>query len=978
MAFRALVWTFQILFLLLFVFWPGNRAGSEDSEWLQTKMQERLQELIDQRLDDFYHDMLVRESYLTYLLKSINQEIRQRTEEGTRIEPEALDEALGVPVDLIHQYQKELNRVLELYDELDALQKKSGSAANPQMVQQIKGLKARISEILDRGNLATQATYAPQEADRLIKEYSSEISRLVKILQEIQALEAKAAGSPYREEIVSLKRRLSRFLDVRLPEDRSLTDRYIQEAMRVVDVLRQLDALDMRVPAKQLELHLQIRRIKDRLLRAIDRKALLALGYRNIHYYADRKRLEEFFEEWKAEQLLWFRAKVQQAQLLKQRLIEEGTAQQRQRMFRRDVLYAVEQFNRGNFGLAEYLFRSILKLHNPPNRPAFQFYLAESLWMQHRLSEAVELYRKIVGAAPGTNLAGNSLYRLMMQAERSRAYLRFFDYADRILAMPVPGKEREFPDEVAIYAAFIANQLGRLGKSEAYLQRVPKSSPYFAQAQFLHAANLLAKGQRAKAMPVLRELADGKAPAPGAKIPPEIQGEARFKLALIYYDEGDLVEALRLLQEVNPKVPDYDAVLMAKAWTEFRLGDLGRASYDLDVLLWSEFTSNYFYEAMMLSAHCDRLQGRVGSAIRKVRYVENAKRMRKLTEDILAEKNRLRGILADLEKLETEIVAAGDVVAYQQVESLKKDVVLALQALAYRGDPGLRLVQEAQDEEQRLVELINQLQDYERIASTLGDRELTKRIRRVLARLGRQLTEVRKLQNWQRIDVFSDYPLARLETESRAKARRIQAMQREVARERERIARLRAELQVLVQKAKAENNLDALSRLEYRDVSMQDLEKKLEVFAAFLQQSDVKIPDTDFTKWADFSGFGMSDLDFVRMRMIDQTIGQHNDLVSVINEAIQKRQQMLRQKIALLDDRIDELEKEQLRKRIAEEQKRKLDYFENQYFVRKTSELDFGWEQNLPAGQNHTAADSTAGQQPGVRKAEANKEDGAK
>jgi len=954
---------------------PFRQLASEDSDWLQARMEKRLQELIDERLDDFYHEMLVRESYLTYLLKSINREIRLRNKEGNLVNPQTLDEAMGVRVDLIQAYQKELSRVISLYDDLSKLEKQARRGATPGAVREIDSLKTRLAELLGAETPASSARYGASEATRLIREYSRELTRLVDILRELQRLKEKVSAPAYRQKIVQLEKQVGQYLDVTLPETESYADRYLKETMRAVEVLRQLDALDRQTPPEQLEIHLKIRKVKDALLRAVDRRALLALGYRNIHYYADQKRLEQFFEEWKAQQILWYRAKVQQAEFLREKLLQSATPQQRRRMFEADVIYAAEQFNRENFGLAEHLFRHILNLYHPRNREAFQFYLAESIWQQHRPFEAVRIYRQIVQSAPGTEMAHKSLYRLMMHAERFGQYLQFFGTADQLLQEMAAQQDRNFPDEVALYAAYVANRLGRIQKSETYLARVRETSPFFAQAKLLHAVNLIQMGATDRAVPVLRALAERRGRALLKESKP-VQEQARFKLALIFYGKGDLLEARRLLQAISPDAPGYDAVLMARAWTEFRLGNLQKAADELDVLLWNDFTSPYFYEAMMLSAHCNRLMGNVRSAIRKVRYVENAKKMRRITGDILQEKERLQQVLAQLENLEAEVVTAGDVVAYERVISLKKDVVLALQTLAYQGDPGLQLIQEAQDEEQRISDLIAQLRDYERISKALGDRALTERIRKTLKRLSDRLVEVQRLQYARRVDVFADYPLAQKESKDRYRVAKVEAMKRQVAQEKQKLAAFKQELRQLVQKAQAENNLDALSRLEYRDASLKDLEKRLEVFSVYLQESDTPPPETDFTRWADFSGFGMSDLDFVRMRTIDHTVAQRNDLIGVINNSIRRRQQALMQKIALLDDRIDALEKEELRKKIAAERERRERYFEEQYFVRKTSELNTTGGILPPAKELVPAAADSTAQSDQVNSKGHSKEDG--
>jgi|GEM_PF-3134113 tetratricopeptide (TPR) repeat protein len=937
-----------------------------DPQWLSLRMQQRLQELLDRRMQDFYATMIVRERYLTDLIKSINREIRKRKDEGFPLDPIELDRAMGIPTDLINQYNMELSRILQLYDSLQNLEKQAKRTNNPSILQEIEKLKQKIRELLEWNDLSIGSAFSKGVAERLIAEYHSEVKRLLQIVDKLEELRFRAQGNAaLRNEIDRLQTEIARFFQVETPEESPFLDRYIEEMVRVVETLKQLDALDQKVAPADLALHLQIREIKDRLLRAVDRRALVALRYENINYAADQQRLEEYFEEWKAKQILWIRAKTHEAELLKEQLIDSATPKQLRRMFREDVLLAAKQFNEGRFGVAALHFRHILSAYALDEATDFRFYLAECYWMQHKYDRARQIYEEILEADPPAQLAIRSLYRLMMQDEFDQRFDAFFRHARQALEIdPEEVRGQQFQDRLAIYAAVVASRIGRRDLSESFLAYIQETSPLKPAADFIHAVNLLREKEFARAIPLLQKVARKQTYLDPTGWTEAIRNEAMLKLALIYYEQDRLVDALQALNEIRGEFPDQDVALMARAWAEFRLSRYQDALHTLDVLLWNYLTSDYFYEAMMLSAHCNRLLGKVKTAIRKVRYVENAKNMRSISAEMFKERERLFDLLHQLEDLEEKAAFSGDLYAYNRVLQLKKDVVLAIQVLQYKGDPGLQLIQEFQDEEQRLVELIDELAKYQEMLYTLGYKDWAARIRRVRKKLEDDLVVVQRMQNVRRVDVFADYPLARKESEAELMQRKLAVMDEKIAEERRRIELNRRQVERLIRLAHQKNDLDALSRLEYRKDELDRLLERLDLFAIYLKESKPEIPETDFTQWADFSGFGMSDLDFVRLRTIDSRKEEYQQNVAVINRAIMKEIEDLEKRIAFYDDIIDRLEIEAIREKVRKMQEARKRYFEEQYFVRKVSEIEPSAPVETLFEPGAAASDSTRIQMP--------------
>jgi hypothetical protein len=349
----------------------------------------------------------------------------------------------------------------------------------------------------------------------------------------------------------------------------------------------------------------------------------------------------------------------------------------------------------------------------------------------------------------------------------------------------------------------------------------------------------------------------------------------------------------------------------------------------------------------MLSSHCNRLLGNIKSSVRKARYVENAEKTVRIFDELNIEQQKINQILIEIDKLEEQAVFSGDAFAYQKLVELRHDLEMSLQSMVYQGDPGLQLIQEYEEEQQRLEELYNDFQSMHAIAEVLGDKDLKNDVRKALKKIDINLSEIQKFQNLKRVDVLADYPVARKESDIKFQKQKLNKLRDDVKTEQQKIEFYKEEVASLLEKAEKSQNTDIMSQIDYRDLELEELKDRLEVFWVTLSENDVKLMDTDFKKWSDFSGFGMSDLDFVRMKSIDKNIERYNDHISLINSAFEYKEKEILNNLAVMDRKISGLEKAVHLKNI---EKMKMDrerYFAEDYFVNKTSELEIDADQEL-------------------------------
>ena len=303
--------------------------------------------------------------------------------------------------------------------------------------------------------------------------------------------------------------------------------------------------------------------------------------------------------------------------------------------------------------------------------------------------------------------------------------------------------------------------------------------------------------------------------------------------------------------------------------------------------------------------------------------------------------------MQELDYLEEKVIATNDPYTYQTILELRNDLQLALQSLAYKGDPGLQLIQEQEEEQQHLENLIRDYQDLNKVANALGKSDLERAVNHTTHKLEAKLIDLQKFQNASRVDILADYPLARKESNLHFQQQKLNTMRTEADSEQQKLEEFKEEVAKLLTEARQKQDRTTMDQLEYRNLEMTDLENRLEAFMVFISHSKVNPPETDYRKWSDFSGFGISDLDFVWMKSLDQQREIYHNHALLINTALKQKEEKLLRDLALLDGKITVLEQSMQTKKIADLKSKREKYFSEDYFVNKTSELQMDGDQEL-------------------------------
>ncbi len=918
--------------LMLFLFSSGY-AQLKSKNHLEKEMKSRLEQIKKDETRPFLEYLTTQRFYLTLVSNNVQRELLFREKEGADIFKDDLKQSKDLSSYLNSDFNKVIANAVKLYDEITRLEQITKS--NPD-----ESTEKRIAELKDQfRSMVGKTVTTSRSADQLVEGYSGEIDALIQVAKEAQKLRSKSKSSELNDKADRLRKNIFDVLDGKSIED-PLTGSYIREIAQVVIVLNKLDVLDRKIDFEDTNFRLQTRRIKQRLLDVVPFETLLAFGYKGAQFRHDSEKLDSNFKRWLANQSFRIQNYKTNLELLRKKLIGSGSQEQVKRMFDQDVLSAVAQYNNEDFAVSEILFKTILDDYPYSNMADMRYYYAESLWMQRLYSRAKAEYQKVAEKGSDVDYVKRAYYRLVLINNLLNNQRRLFQYADKLRELPA-SSEDELMAKAMLTAGYSAYKSNDIAKTRQYVESINQNSKYYFAGQYVQAAAYLSKDQVEKAKPIFYSLGN-LSKSPTDKLLNSIINHSLLKSGLLLYTEGDFENALANFGKIEKDIPNYDVVLISKAWAKFRLGEFASAQKELDQVFWGYIDSNYIYEAMMLSAHCSSLLGDDHSSARKVRYVENAGNSVSLSNEFNSERNRIIRIISKLDELEPDAIAQGDLVVYERIRNLRDDLTFRVKSLSYQGKPGLQLVEEINSEEARIRALIQQARSSEQLASQMGMMRTSKSLNKIANDLGVSLLRVWELQTERNVDIRSDYPLALKESSTSYQKNRFKSMQNKIAIEEQKVKKNFREANILKEKAKQSNNLEALSQLDYHSMEFDDYARRLESLKISLVENQPKQVETDYSRWSDFSGLGMSEKDFDHRNILRSQVKENTNNVNAITKIFRNKQGQLVYEIAVMDQRIRELENQEIKDKIAQLDEERKRYFDQDYFVNSIVQGDNG------------------------------------
>lgn len=418
----------------------------------------------------------------------------------------------------------------------------------------------------------------------------------------------------------------------------------------------------------------------------------------NVHI-GERYRLWVEFEEGE------YQRRYQTILTLRSALIESANADQKQRMFRRELEKTLRYYGDKNWQISGLLFDRLLEDYHYQDVDDLLFYQAEVCIQEKQFDAALVYMNRLLNEVPNSQFRTKSYTKLSEILstlgngwDLIRLYRRYLDEKS-------PGDPAEMGG-IHYRAAREEANLGHYQPAVEILKRVdPKSSYYFAAKYFMSDC-LSALEEWPQAVDALTELIQMKR----KNIPYDrwrmLIDEARIKLAYIYYEWEEYDKAEKLFDQVKSGSPFNDRVLLGKAWIAFQLDAYEEAIETSEELLRIYPLSTEIYEAGSLAGYCYEQIGEKNAAMASFYSVLEAGVGKNKLQTFSKERRRIHEALAQLQALEESVFSADDEQTFEDYKRARNLLEICLKRI------GLAELLEVNAEMRSLVAervLLNQL-----------------------------------------------------------------------------------------------------------------------------------------------------------------------------------------------------------------------------------------------------------------------------
>lgn len=946
------LFTFLVAVIIGGIFTTANTSQSNNLEQLKQEQplinfERRLDYYLNLKSKGFIKKMATKERFLLQLIQNVTNEISERGIDKTFLDSLGFTEIYAEHERLIEAYSNELDGILTMLSELEQLENYVVRTENQQILDEIKELKSNLKSNLENRQLYKNQNFTSHYGVSLIREYSTEIDSILDIYDILDKFEQRARQQNDTEmlsEIDHQKKRIVRIIGTYRPEgapkhDQRLVEDYIDESDKVVTILKEVDELNARMTGDSLGPKEEALEIKENLISSIDQRMLNLSGYAT-RQTSSGPTISEIFKEWRAEKTADYQLRLTQYRIVYTRLLRTGTPYQKERMLERAMSDAMMNYTEQRYDLADMQFKDIIKNYQAyfPNLDGVFFYIAESNYAQSYYDEAFENYERIINKFPDSRYTSRSLWKLMVIAYTYEWNKRFFKYFEKLQAL---ADDQSFDDmNMAYYlAGYMYAAVGKFKRAQYALQKIEEGEEYYLPGQYLLGIVHVNLDNYNRAKSIFEMLAKTQNYPWSSVNLAMIRNEATIRLGFLHYQRGEYRRAIDVLSRVSKGFHEYDKSLMVQAWAKLKTGRYEETLGKINNLFSEYLSSSYTYEALVLSAHCKQIIDQPKSAKRDLKYVTSSLGVMQLTEEYNQERKRVLEQSRELERLEAMIMERQDETLYSEAVKIRDTINEALLAFHYQGVAGTQLIDEFNDERKEVIRQIEQFDDIVKSAEASGQKDVLRNALKQRDRLIRMLEEYQSDRNITNINYFIDHPLATKEGGIQYRRGIVKNMFNEIMDEKKRLERdIKVASELLAQYGDMRDPSSEID-LEILEEELADLKKQLNRLQIWLAKNPVNEINTNFQEWADFSGFGMSDINFTNLQEKDRQINTYSQNIVEIERLLARKRQALEDKISEYDKKMVRIEKNVRDERVRLEKLERKKYFENIYFDTKRHEV---------------------------------------
>ncbi len=910
---------------------------------LKVGYEDRLRFYLDQKTKSYLSEMAARETVLLQMIQNIHLEVKKRDLSGI-LQDDANFSALYHDLEaMIAEYSRELDAVLGLIEEVRRLEETMDQQSRYGMAEQFAAIRDSLVTLIDNRSLHRLLPATTRYAADMIQEYNVEIDSLLAFYGKLDKIEREAKRTNNTElmrKIAEQKKMIAGFIDNQQDTDQgvvdsTLTETYIEEAQQMVALLTELNELQQKALQKDPAYITEVELVKRNIMANLDDRVLDLFGFKSR---PSGMTISERYKEWRAARLAKYEAKFAEYLVMKKSLIARGTERQRARMLERDVSDAMLNYASGKYAVAERQFDIILRDYRPyfSNFEAIYFFKAESQYARLQYEQAYRTYSELLEHYPATRYKTDAYLRLLTIAQTLNRKTDFFQRLAEVEKFI-----KEVPEQVKnrIYylAGYYSLQLKKIRDAEKYLSRISSNSKYYYPGLYLKGIALANRKAYELTSKTFLQLVDARnMPWSEAEVS-LIKNNALLRLGFIQYERGKYEAAYEYFNRVSRGVDNRDQVLIGMAWAQMKSGEYEDTINNVQNLFQNYLSSNYTYEALVLSAHCKRLLNQPEEALQELRYVTNARGVLELANKYNSERAKLLKQIDELERMEEQTLENQDSHLYRIIAEIKMQAQQRLLNLGRSGAVGSTMLQEFDSERKEIYRQIKELDEIIETAKSYKKFDVVATASKRRERLIKALAAYQSDKKIKHVNYFLDFPLATRESATKYRRDIVKNILREMQIEKKRIVSALQEAEKLLAAGTlTSKKIDFVALKEDLDV----LQDRIDKFQTWLSTYDIEEINTDFDHWADFSGFGLSDITIQELEKRERKISDYSEHINAIEELMSSRRSVLEQRLSRFDNEIDrireKLEAEQLKLQKLEHEK----IFNKYYFDTTVSETE--------------------------------------
>lgn len=931
------------------LFAQDKNAQPDSVDKTKVDFNDRLRYYLNENTHDVIQELLDRERQLLDLINNIHDEVALRGEKGLADEESGFKKVYGKSDSLIAEYNQEVGHLVKIYDELEHLKKLADYVGDVDNSMKVIDAKDQVLASIDNRELYKKRIYTPENIGEMVDEYTSELDSLLNIYDALEHLKVQADAAQDSTAIKSIRNQKAQLFVILskwgnlgpLSEEDYL--RFQTEMQKVHQTVKEIrNTQETQLGKKARDLRIAERGLVDNVDRAVY-DLMTNSGY-SLSMFPT---VSEFIKAWKGERLLDIKTRLTEYQIIWKNFLNSANTDQRKRMFSSQLSDALLNYSNGHYRTAEYQLLDILKRYNTDyeNLIPVKYYIAEARLHRNAFITAKKEFEEIVADSASSHYYVESLVRLMQLEKDFGTSAKFYKYY-----MMAVENQTLASGEIINYAHYLAAnhkfEQNQFTRARDILALIPKPSEFYLPAQLLLGIIYTNLNDFDQAIPIFQALAKEKNyPWSDVKIA-EIRNTASLRLGLIYYQRGNFVLAQQTLEDVSPGFKNHDEALIAQAWSKFRLNDYAGARDLAYQLLQTHLASDFSYEALVLSAHCNRILNNSETALDAYRYVVRARGVLTMKKKFDSERELMLEKTRELGRLQNDALDKRQPKMYSEISRITNQLNDFLLRTREKGDTGTQLLQDYYDERLDVLDRLVELDKIIQWAQKQRRADVMQRADALRERLMKVLEVYQGDKKVTNTAYLVDFPLAAKEANMIYRRESWGSAFRDMSRERQRIENALDQMKNYQTRLSGSDQLGSKMDLEILGFDIQNLQEHLGQVRKAMVENNYIEPKSNIDYWSDLSGFAMSDIIFKEREKKIEQIDTYANRLQVINDILRNRQKELMEKIDNYEAQLKELQDKFLSRKIKLEQLEKDQYFNNVYFDKNDREEE-SWEDRL-------------------------------